>query len=146
MPTCYDKDFEFFKVCSDGLNNVWSSMFKCSMAKIGVRVRLPRHEHVQCCSKYRLLQVFLEFSATFRLKDFQSCSWWYYILVFVSKKGQNRLSKFESHSQQILQSKLHWFWNELYSIKRIRTSQFQHDLFQRFFTVLFLQGLVIQVA
>ena len=88
------------------------------------------------CSKYRFLRIFLEFLTAFRLKDFQSCSWWYCILVFGSKKGQNRLSKFECHSQQILQSKLHWFWNELYSImldfKRWRTSQFQHDFFQRF--------------
>ena len=33
---------------SDGSNNVRSSMFECSKSKIGVRVRLPRYEHVQC--------------------------------------------------------------------------------------------------
>lgn len=33
---------------SDRSNNVKSSMFECSKAKIGVRVQLPRDEHVQC--------------------------------------------------------------------------------------------------
>ena len=32
---------------SDGSNNVWSSMFECSKPKNGVRVRLPKDEHVQ---------------------------------------------------------------------------------------------------
>ena len=34
--------------CSDGSNYVRSSMFECSKPKIGVRVRLPKDEHVQC--------------------------------------------------------------------------------------------------
>ena len=33
---------------SDGSNNVRSSMFECSKPKLGVRVRLPKDEHVQC--------------------------------------------------------------------------------------------------
>ena len=33
---------------SDGSNNVRSSMFECSKPKLGVQVRLPKDEHVQC--------------------------------------------------------------------------------------------------
>ena len=33
---------------SDGSNTVRSLMFECSKPKIGVRVRLPKDEHVQC--------------------------------------------------------------------------------------------------
>ena len=37
-----------FDLTSDGSNNIGSSMLECSKPKIGVRVRLPKDEHIQC--------------------------------------------------------------------------------------------------
>ena len=47
-PKDFACDVCLYVVNSDGSNNVRSSMFECSKPKLGVRVGLPKDEHVQC--------------------------------------------------------------------------------------------------